>query len=430
MEGNKSIDLKVLLLESDPDWATQDRSALSDFPGKADLNQFDVVILGDVDPRTGRLRNMSENLQNLADFVKERGGGLLMIAGPQHAPHDYKGTPLQDVLPIDVVQEHQPAEPDGGLVESYRPELTPVGQMHPIFRFSPDEKENAEIWNGLKGMFWWSEGYQPKRAAEVLATHPRLRRGGGQPRMAREGMSLEGHPLAVQQFVGAGRSLFFGFEETWRWRWREDELRFNQFWVQTVRYLARSRTGRVELRLDKQTPYRRGEPIRVTVRFPDDAPPPAAETEVKVVVERREKGGNPADTEVQTLHLAKVEGSRSSYESLLTRTPEGEYQFWLSSPSVTGTKPRAECRVLAPPGEMEVLRMNQSEMERAAEETQGRFYTLADADHLLADLPAGTRVTLNASGPPVALWNHVLLFALVLALLALEWVLRKRKHLL
>jgi hypothetical protein len=437
LEGNKSIDLKVLLLDADSDWGTQDRSAVSEFPARSELNQYDVVILGDVNPRPGtRTPKMTEHLQNLADFVKERGGGLLMIAGPQYAPHAYKGTPLQDVLPIDVLTDQQDPEPDAGREASYRPQLTPVGQLHPIFRFSPDEKENGEIWNGLKKMFWFSEGYQPKRAAEVLATLP-SGEGRGTSSEQTTGSSLAPHPsplathpLVVQQFVGAGRSLFFGFDETWRWRWREDELRFNQFWVQTVRYLARSRTGRVALRLDRQTPYRRGEPIRVMVRFPDDAPPPPPDTEVKVVVERREKGGNPTDPEVQTMHLAKVEGSRSSFEGLLTRTPEGEYQFWLSAPSVSGTRPRTECRVLAPPGEMEVLRLNQAEMERAAEETQGRFYTLADAEHLLSELPAGTRVNLNASGPPLALWNHVLVFALVLTLLGLEWVLRKRQHLL
>ena len=50
--------------------------------------------------------------------------------------------------------------------------------------------------------------------------------------------------------MGAGRTMFFGFDESWRWRYREDELRFNQFWIQTVRYLgARSKlTTRTELR--------------------------------------------------------------------------------------------------------------------------------------------------------------------------------------
>ncbi len=430
--GNKSFDLKVLLMDADPQWAEQDKSALVEFPNKNELQQKDVVILGDFDPHRWGAK-MNENLQNIADFVKERGGGLLVIAGEHYAPHIYKGTPLQDVLPIDILTDRQPGEPGGGFPDSYRPELTPAGRMHPIFSFnSRDEKENDEIWNGLKEMYWWSEGYEAKRAAEVLATHPRIRRAVGKGGAVKvQNAGLDGHPLVVQQFVGSGRSLFFGIHETWRWRWREDELHFNQFWVQTMRYLARSRTGKIELRLDKQTPYRRGEPIRVTVRFPDDSPPPPPETEVKVVVERRPpKANGPGDVDVQTITLVQVEGSRSNFEALLTRTPEGDYRFWLQSPSVQGPRPKAECKVLAPPGELEVLRMNQAEMERAAEETRGRFYTLIDADQVLTDLPSGTRVTLNASGPPMHLWNGLWVFGLALAFLTLEWVLRKRKNLL
>src|SRR5947209_3734382 len=150
--------------------------------------------------------------------------------------------------------------------------------MHPVFRFSPDEKQSEEIWTRLREMFWWSEGYSAKRAAEVLAIHPKQAAAANRDRVG-----LEGHPLVVQQFVGAGRSMFFGFNETWRWRYREDQLHFNQFWVQTVRYLSRSKVGRMELRLDRQTPYRRGEPIKMTVRFPDDERPPADKTEGKVV---------------------------------------------------------------------------------------------------------------------------------------------------
>ena len=41
-----------------------------------------------------------------------------------------------------------------------------------------------------------------------------------------------------------------------------------------------------------------------------------------------------------------------------------------------------------------------------------------------------SRVTLNSSGPPRHLWNEIWVFALALAFLTLEWVLRKRKNLL
>ena len=73
------------------------------------------------------------------------------------------------------------------------------------------------------------------------------------------------------------------------------------------------------------------------------------------------------------------------------------------------------------------LRMNQQELTQAAEATHGRFYTLASADRVLDDLPAGTRVALNTPRPPLLLWNHWLCFLLVMGLLTSEWLLRKRK---
>ncbi len=430
IKGNKSMDLKVVLLEADDGFSEQDRSAIREFPTRAELNAFDVVILGDVDPRPradGKLK--AEHLKDLADFVRERGGGLLMIAGERYAPAAYKDTPLKDVLPIDIVGDGGAVRGEGAILEGYKPELTPVGRMHPMFRFSPDERENDEIWARLREMYWYADGYQVKRAAEVLAVHPKVRRGGkeGTERADKEG-SLDRHPLVVQHFVGAGRAMFLGFNETWRWGFRENQAHFNQFWIQAVRYLARSRLGRVDLRLDRQTPYRRGEPIKVLVRFPDDAPPPPADTEVKVVAERRNPA-HPGDTEVRTLNLSKLEGSRATYETLLTQTPEGEYKFWLSTPSVT-PKPRAEAKVLTPPGEMERLRMAQGDLERAAEESHGRFYTIATADRLVAELPVGTRVTVNAPGPPYLVWNHFALFLLALMFLATEWLLRKQRNLL
>jgi hypothetical protein len=421
IKGNKSIDLKVYLLDSDPQFASQDRSAISEFPTKAELSGFDVVILGDVDPQSQFDAKMTDHLKDLADFVRERGGGLLMIAGERYAPGAYKDSPLKDVLPIDVTTDKAPDDVE--IADAYRPQLTPMGRTHQIFQFSPgDERENETIWNRLREMYWHASGYRMKRAAEVLAVLPK--KAGDKKNAA----GADGLPLVVQQFAGAGRSMFLGFCETWRWNWREDQAYFNRFWIETVRYLARTRLGRIELRLDRQTSYRRGEPIKMTVRFPDDAPPPSPDVEVKVTVERRNPA-KPSDSEVRTVQLPKVEGSRATYETMLTQTPEGEYKLWLASPSAS-PKPRAECKVVRPPGEMERLRMNQADMERAADESHGHFYTIADADNLLDDLPTGTRVTVNAPGPPYVMWNHFALFVLALGLLTTEWLLRKQKNLL
>jgi hypothetical protein len=434
IKGNKSVNLRVVLLDADPDFASEDRTALASFPAplrgasehtrEDDLFAYDVVILGDVDPDPRDDPKMTENLKNLAEFVRERGGGLLMLAGERFSPRAYKHSPLKDVLPIDITGERADGQPapvedlDEGILESYRMELTPAGRLHPIFRFSHEDKANEDIWGRLKEFYWYADGYTPKRAAEVLATHPAARAAGKRPGK---------HPLVVQQFSGAGRCMFFGFNESWRWNWREDQGHFNHFWIQTIRYLARSKIGRIELRLDRQTPYRRGEPIKVTVRFPDDERPPADNTEVKVVAERR--GPRGGDKETRTLKLARVEGTRGAFEIDLKQTPEGDYRFWLSEPAAK-PRPQAECKVLAPPSEMEVLRMNQVEMELAASASQGKFYSLADADRLPDELPAGNRVTVNASGPPWLVWNTAVLFVLALGLLTTEWLLRKQKNLL
>ena len=135
---------------------------------------------------------------------------------------------------------------------------------------------------------------------------------------------------------------------------------------------------------------------------------------------------------MRTLELAKIEGSRASYGAVLTQTPEGEYKFVLTDPSLPAPRPTAECKVLAPPGEMDQLRMNQTEMERAADKTHGSFYTIADADGLLRDknLRADARVRLQApSGSAWVFWAFPAFFALALMLLTAEWVLRKQKNL-
>jgi hypothetical protein len=202
-----------------------------------------------------------------------------------------------------------------------------------------------------------------------------------------------------------------------------------------VRYLARSRIGRIDLRLDKQTPYRRGDPIKITVRFPDDAPPPPADTRVEVLIKRQpphvpvDKPSEAGGVKEWRVQLAQVEGSRATFQGIHTETPEGDYQFELVSPFLPDPRPGAEAKVLAPPTEMEVLQMNTSDMQFAANETGGRFYTLADAHRLVDDLPHGTRATLNTAGDTI-LWNTLPVLALVMFLFSTEWVLRKLGHLL
>jgi hypothetical protein len=440
----KSVELKVLLLDADEGFPDTDKSALADFPPtKQALDQFDVVILGDVDPRSPRLGDA--RLQQLADFVTKRGGGLLMIAGTQFSPHAFKGTPVGKVLPIEPGQ--RPGEPED-LTEPYRPVLTFEGKRASMFKqLSPNDPEPAAVLRGLAPMYWWSHGYRALRSARVLAVHPKRKAEGD------AGGRQGNHPLVVEHQIGRGRCLFFGFDETWRWRFRADEGKFDRFWLETVRYLSRPRVSHTTLRLDQQAPYRAGKPIRVTVEFPEDPFKGVADPgkkQVTVQVEHRPadtKGGG--KTEMRTLTLSEVKGKLHTYEGVRVNPREGKYKFTLFTPDVSGKQPSgeqpsAEAVVIRPPGELDELAMNLRGLTRAGEEGKvllkergkrelkpfGGFYNLVNADRVIEDLPELERDVLKTPRPPVPLWNHFLAFVLVLGVLTVEWLLRKRKHLL
>jgi hypothetical protein len=124
-KSNKTIDLRVVLLSADDDFAKEDKSALVEIPPRRELFDYDVLILGDVDPQDPKINN---RLQDLADFVLERGGGFLMIAGENFSPHAYKDTALGAVLPIESVQE--PPADEGDREDGFRPVLTAEGMNH------------------------------------------------------------------------------------------------------------------------------------------------------------------------------------------------------------------------------------------------------------------------------------------------------------
>ena len=441
IKGNRAVELDVLLLDASPGHWQSDKSGerlRGATPTKSQLAEYDVVIFGDVDP--AQVPKANQFFNDLADFVKTKGGGLIVLSGEHATPHKLFDTPLAELLPVTQTEAAAktggppPTPADRPITDTYLPRPTPLGRTHPLFRFVPDEAENVKVWDALRPFYWFSTGYRRKPSAEVLAVHPT------RPSEGSDGGAT--HPLVLQHFVGGGRVVFFAFDETWRWRWRSGEERFNSFWTQAVRTTARSKVTRVELKTDKQTAYRRNEPIRLTVRFPDDQKPPDAGTAVKVQLLRKPifLPGRPAligDAETRSITLAAVRDPKAPdqptrvYETLLPRTPEGEYTFTLTDGGPTGTtnRPRAEARVVPPPGELDRLEMDRAELTRAAAESRGKFYTLADADKLIDELPEAERVPLNDPTPLVQVWSHALAYLLLALLLGCEWWVRRRRGL-
>ena len=168
--GGKSVEVKVLLLDASKGWAGTDLSAFGEeFPNRSELFGFDVVVLGDVDPK--QIPKSAQAFRDLADFVQQKGGGLLFLCGEHGTPSAFAETPLAEVLPVlagDAPMATRAPE-EQAITEEFQPRLTPAGRSHPLFRFSSDEAESARIWGGLKPLYWYATGYRKKPMTSVLA---------------------------------------------------------------------------------------------------------------------------------------------------------------------------------------------------------------------------------------------------------------------
>jgi von Willebrand factor type A domain len=406
LEREETIDLSVVLLSSDPEYSAQDRSALATFPAsKDDLFAYDVVVLGDADPSY----LSASQMHNIAEFVTSKGGGLVFIAGDNFNPLSYRGSPLETLLPIELAEARNP-NAVGNVINAFRPELTAEGRTSPIFRFGDDEAASTQIWQNLSELFWYLEAPRKKPAALVLAEHPTQNGSDGKL------------PIFLYQFVGAGKTLFNAVDDTWRWRFRVGDKYFGRFWIQTLRFMARSKLlgqKQAEVSTDRRR-YERNQPIQVRVRFPNPGLAPASG---EVTVQLQKKGQGP-----RKLPLKLTPGTRNVFEGALSQAAEGEYEIQLLPPPVLpGAVPTTAFRVDAPAGELEHVEMNQPELIRAAALSKGKFYTPATVATLLADLPRPQKVPLDTD-PPIPLWNTWPVLGLFLTLLTAEWLLRKRKQ--
>lgn len=402
---------RVVLQEADAKFEQFDKTALKDFPVKREeLFQYDVILFGDVNP-SFLSRSMQENVRA---FVEERGGGIVFIAGPRYTPTAYRDTPLATLFPIDPVTAVVPP-PEQPIKQGYSPRPTPLGASSPQLQLGDTPTESLRIWSEkLPPLYWLLETSDLKPGARVLVEHP-----------TRTNTSGQNLPVVALQFVGAGKVIFHATDETWRWRFRAGDTYLSRYWIQTIRYLSRSKLlgSNRQVEIDADPPSaRRDEAVRLRVRFLDDRTAPAEDNGVTVVLERDEG-------QRKQLKLSRDSAARGVFQGSISNLAEGKYRAWLATPSVEGKPPATQFTVVEPPGERNRLETDLAEMRAIAEKTQGKFYTFATASELINDLPEGRQVRIE-SMPPQPVWNYPLLAGLFVTLLVSEWLLRKHVGLL
>jgi hypothetical protein len=370
--------------------------------------------MDDVDPRL----LPPSTWQNIQEFVAEKGGGIAFLAGPRYMPSFYRDVvDVRALLPIEIGAMSAGSEPlpdafSNGFV--VRP--TPLGLQMPAMQLGTAPAETVEIWNNLTPLYWMAGEAEPKPAAQVLAIASPVS-------AAASSLSQSATPLILFQYFGPGRVLFHAFDSTWRWRLDAGDVYYARYWVQTIRFLARGKllSGRGAALSADRREYRRGEVANLRLRFLDPrVAPPGDEAAVLIDSPGRRR---------RRVTLHRNPSAAGVFEGSITGLGDGQYDAVLAEPQLPGNPPTTQFSVVAPPGELARVELDSATLAAAAETTRGKYFTIADADRLLDELPAGRRVPL-ANLPPIPLWNRWWLLATFLTCITSEWVLRKRKGML
>jgi hypothetical protein len=390
-------------------WITVDAGIVDpdapQFPLSADqIMRQDVIVLSDV-PSTA-LDDVQWDAVNR--LVRERGGVLLFVAGPDHLPASYTPETIvpSALLPYDVAS----------ITPSWRTWPGP----QPAFRFAPAPDLTSEQSDALR----LGPGVGSLRQWDVLSGAFRIipvpevsRRRETHALLVEADSRL---PVLTESVPGNGRVVFLGTNETWRWRFKEGGRDFDRFWLQLIRYAAgepyAAQSSNLALDTDKLV-VAPGEGVNVRVRALRGAP---EQFRIDVLHEGQlvqQEGVTPA-------------GSRGGgrYTTALHGMPAGEYVIRLidTADDIPDVPPlQVPLRVTqSVEAEMADVSGDDGLLRRIAESSGGQFLPLdrlPDLPRLLASTGDG-----RSRYSQWRLWDSPLLFLFVVACFGAEWAMRKR----
>ena len=440
--------LKVLLVDETPRWETRYIASLLRRERKMTLDEnwllvrerlglplqvipdeqtvldaYEIVVLGDIDPK---LRLSERDQQHLSSYVSDNGGFLVLVAGPDAMPRSYITGPIAELLPVKNQAPTTASASTGG--GGYVPgrvgvKLDPAGIRNEITQILRNPKLNQELWPALPKLEWVARPAYPKPGATVLLTTDDARKD---------------VVVAVQNF-GAGRVLYIGTDDTWRWRDKVADRVHAFFWSQAMRWGTSNRLSggpRLKAGLDRRQ-IRPGENIEIVAR-PRDAQGLAL-SGAMVIAELLNKAGEDEAVSSQTLNglavrrriqrvqLQAVPDSGGLYRGSLEKISLGTHtiRVRVEAPGFEGVSQDLQVISRDLVGQEGVeLGRDTARLTAMAQAGSGRYLDILDAPQLFAQL--GTQGKYHNIEISYELWSSYPVLGLIVLLLSLEWVLRKR----
>ena len=384
--------------------AARSRSAAlsSGFPAEpAALFAYDAVLLANV----GGDQLSGAQMEALREFVRRRGGGLLVMGAQSFLGRGLVGTPVEDVLPMLLNRRTDAALPAAAAGTTGDVALTETGADHPITRIGSTLEESRKRWEALPPLATASALGGARPGATILATTT----AGGAAR-----------PLVAVQRYGEGRSMVFAGEAAWRWRMMmpSSDRSYETFWRQATRWLALGATDPVTVFPPQSAGVGDEVLIRMAVRDAGFNAMRDADVDVRI--------SGPDGRQHQLRAAAEGKDGADSALFSATFTPAGPGLHRVSVSATARSSPSAASAFLIGGADVEMTdpRLNAASLERIASSTGGRLLAADDVDALVSALRAATPAA--ALSIRTDLWHNAWSFVLVIGLLVAEWVLRRR----
>lgn len=416
-ERDRSIDVSCWLQSADATAARDGDTPLRELPrNPEDLFAYDAVLLLDPDP-AGLDSSWAINVRRLVD---ELGGGVLLQAGSHYTSRFLSAPAMVDLVAMLPVIPDRDADVRLSEYGSFRTRAAPLrlhvdAATHPLVRLSDIADQTSAVWDALPGVWWRLPVERLKPLATVL-----LVTDAGAP-----GGAADAPPLLATQPFGAGRTAFLAFDGTWRWR-STAEPQFNRFWIQMARYLGQRRregqSNRGVITLEKET-LRIGESVRIEAQVLDRRFVPWYEPTILAQIESEA-------TETREVALTAIPGREGWFEVRFTLDFAGSGMIRIPLPGgAPGEALTKYINVRRPDLERRTLRQHGELLAVLAGETGGQYVQLDQVNDVPAWIENRSEVR-TIRGRDIPLWDSPYLLAALTGLLAIEWTLRRRNHLL
>ena len=370
---------------------------------REELFQYRAIILGSIEANFFT----PDQLRMIADFVSERGGGLLMLGGQRaYAEGGYAGTPVADVLP--VVLGEPTGEDDAGFFLETDVRPTRAGATHPATQIADTEEASGARWLELPPITLVNEIRDVKPGATTLLTS------------GDESLIV----LAFQRY-GAGKALAFPVQDSWIWQMHADipveDQTHETLWRRLLRWLVDGVPDQVVADLPKDR-VELDESLALRAEVDDANYEEINNSQVSAWI-------TDPDEELIEVPMDWTADRDGEYVASFAPRKEGLYEVRMEATSdgdLLGSD-TAYIRVAPSDSEYYDSTLRTPLLERVAEETGGRFYTTDTVDSLVDDIQTvGGGVTVIEERD---LWDMPIFLLLFLLLMLGEWGYRRSRGL-